>query len=832
MTTSETKATKTATGRPDTGADPIPRLPTAVKDAKATREHLYTLRHFHLGDPSAGARLEGIGDDWLPALLAPFRDSTRLRYNYPLLLLPADAKGLPQKAEAMARPLPEWLHQSLEELSPGADGARILKDNLPWLERHLRHGRGEWEGPEDAAAVLAEAGQALRRHLKLDDANRERIAQDLEKLWTALPEGSQVLTYGRYAALHLLIHAVKSRVMPRRRRFQQQIEHGIRGLKSLLTIERGKSAAVLEPETTRQSVGLGGDLFDAQVLSTVMEHGRGTREMPEARRRRIEKALAVLQSWRPDPVLVRIVYHKRPTGEWLDRNPALTAIEDAEPCVRATAEFDNQAEHLEEIFSAVRIAQLEVEGRYDATIHDPWFETFNWEAFSQDELLLVPLVVALESADRVVDMGLRGFSRLLSSGRPVQIMIRIQPHNNPGDGENPFAAYRTELGYIGLAHRQAVVTQSSPARHQHLLDCYLAALEATRTSLHIINVGVRPPGRLLRLNAWLVAGAGIESRAHPFFRIDPEAGDSAASRMDFSDNPQPEAPWPIHPFSYVDDSGNPVDTELAFTFADYALLIERLRNHFRLVPPGCDSDALIPIQTYLEMPGDEAYRRVPFVWAVDGAAQLHRAVVSRPLTLACLDRQNFWRTLQELAGVRNRYVERAIVATREEERAAAAKERERLLAEHAEALAHARRTAAGEAMQRLADTLLGLDLSAPPTLGGPRPPAARPSARTAEPEPAVVAAPAPDAAGESFDEAWIDTPLCTSCNDCTNLNPRMFVYNEEKQALLGDLQAGTFEDMVRAAELCPAHCIHPGQPWNPGEAGLEALIARAAPFNQ
>ncbi len=541
MTTSTQTAENSATGTLNAGAGSIPRLPAAVKDAKATREQIYTLRHFHLGNPSAGAQLEGIGDDWLPALLDPYRDTTRLRYHYPLLLLPPDSGGNPQTAETLARPMSEWLQQTLETVSPGAE-ARILRDNLPWMERYLRHGRGDQEAPEDAALLLAEAGQALQRHLQLNDADRERVAVDLEKLQTALPDGSQILAYGRYAALHLLIHAVHSRVEPRRRRFQQQIDECIRGLKALLTIERGKSTEALESGFARQSAGPGGDLLDAQALSAVTEHARGTRAMPALRRERIHQALAILEAWQPDPVRIRIIYFQRPSGGWLDNHPGIAAIQDAQPCTRATREFDDQAQRLVEIFSAVRIAQLEVEGRYEPTLHDPWFESFDWEAFSHDELLLVPTVVALESADQVADGGLRSFSRLLSSGRPVQILVRVQPHNNPGAGApqvNPFAAYRTELGYIGLSHRQAVVTQSSPARHEHLLNGFLVALDATRTSLHIINVGLRPPGKLLPLNAWLVAGTGIESRAHPFFRINPESGDFASRTWISAATPSP-----------------------------------------------------------------------------------------------------------------------------------------------------------------------------------------------------------------------------------------------------------------------------------------------------
>lgn len=49
--------------------------------------------------------------------------------------------------------------------------------------------------------------------------------------------------------------------------------------------------------------------------------------------------------------------------------------------------------------------------------------------------------------------------------------------------------------------------------------------------------------------------------------------------------------------------------------------------------------------------------------------------------------------------------------------------------------------------------------------------------------------------------------------------------------MIGDRSAGTYAELVQAAEKCPARCIHPGQPIDPDEPGLEALLARAAPFN-
>ncbi|MCK5665341.1 MAG: hypothetical protein KAI17_17760, partial [Thiotrichaceae bacterium] len=84
---------------------------------------------------------------------------------------------------------------------------------------------------------------------------------------------------------------------------------------------------------------------------------------------------------------------------------------------------------------------------------------------------------------------------------------------------------------------------------------------------------------------------------------------------------------------------------------------------------------------------------------------------------------------------------------------------------------------------------------------------------------------------ETFDDPWLDSEMCTTCNDCLGINTVLFVYNENKQAIIGDLNSGTYAQLVEGAEICPAECIHPGKPQNPNEAGLEELIERAKPFN-
>ena len=92
-------------------------------------------------------------------------------------------------------------------------------------------------------------------------------------------------------------------------------------------------------------------------------------------------------------------------------------------------------------------------------------------------------------------------------------------------------------------------------------------------------------------------------------------------------------------------------------------------------------------------------------------------------------------------------------------------------------------------------------------------------------EPAATSAPE-----RNPEEAWIETARCPSCNECQNINDKMFKYNDNKQAYIVDVKLGTYRQMVEAAEACQVAIIHPGKPWNPNEPGLDELIARAEPF--
>ena len=80
------------------------------------------------------------------------------------------------------------------------------------------------------------------------------------------------------------------------------------------------------------------------------------------------------------------------------------------------------------------------------------------------------------------------------------------------------------------------------------------------------------------------------------------------------------------------------------------------------------------------------------------------------------------------------------------------------------------------------------------------------------------------------DEPYIETPRCSTCNECIQINAKMFAYDDNQQARIVDASAGTYRQLVEAAESCQVAIIHPGKPKNPAEPGLEELLQRADAF--
>ena len=80
-------------------------------------------------------------------------------------------------------------------------------------------------------------------------------------------------------------------------------------------------------------------------------------------------------------------------------------------------------------------------------------------------------------------------------------------------------------------------------------------------------------------------------------------------------------------------------------------------------------------------------------------------------------------------------------------------------------------------------------------------------------------------------DPYIDTPMCTTCNECIEKNKQMFKYNGDKMAYIADASAGSYRQLVEAAEASPVGIIHPGTPLNQNEDDLPELMERAKEFS-
>ncbi len=826
---------ETATDAQAPTATPAPlRLPAEGRSDGAHDAEAVALRTFFHG--GEGADLEPPGGDWLPAALHPYRNPEAIRTDYPLFLRAGD----PSEGEKDCQPLSSLLRQTLAELAPGDEDGRILKDNLPRLEQCLRRSLGEAPLPRGLAEILPDAAAAMQEELALRDAAAARLAEDLERLMQAVPEG-QLLALTEATALNLLLYTADGRVQRSHLALRHTCTEAVRHLRDLLRVEHAR-------EERGHIEGAATTLFDPAALEQVLKPVRGTPKSDPARCERIDALIATLTRFleAPAPPSAYVVHTGALPEDWRTPNAHWHPSDPADLCETLVQVFDQMAAPYAALFAALRLARLELLGRYDATRHAPAAAALTWESFSREELLALPVVLAWTPAADVVRLSLTRVSSLLRSGRPVQLLLTVQPHLDPAASNEPEATarYRFEPAYLGISQREVLVHQTSAARPEHLLDGYRMSLGATRAGLHVIASGLADEAAR-RTGPWLQAGAALEGRAHPLLHYNPEAGTTWMRRFDIGGNPEADDDWPRTTLTCRSADDHEHSLEVRFTFADFALLEPALREHFRVVDSTRNADHLIPLADYLERPADEMHDELPMIWAAAPDGQLYRLVLSQSLVHLCRDRLNYWRTIQELAGVRNEHVREALAQERARLEQEFAAQRAALLEEHAAEVQHVRDTTAREALERLAARLVdpagfaapppSVERTSPVADGGTevptaeRPPAPAKEAKAVEPESSVPEA--AEAAEELEElEPWITSALCTSCNDCINLNPQLFVYNANKQAIIGDPTAGTFEQLVVAAEKCPARCIHPGLPGDPAEATPE-LIARAQAFN-
>lgn len=726
-------------------------------------------------------------------------------------------------AGPVAQPLRQVIADAVAAYEAVGGASVAVGPNIDRLLRVAARALGSG-APMPLAEVMEGALASFVADFQVSAEAAQALNAETAHIKSSLPAGARAVGLGRHAvlALHAAATAqVRTRAVDL---VTAEVRDLLHKLRDLLRVDDVKAPSGRSESALVAGVGASGqDLFDASALADTLRPRRGPTQMTPERRNRVEETIAQLDAWLGRRRKQAVLLHSGLlSGVTM---PDFEIVAHPNPLEAAIGAFDGASSQVAALLRAVRRARLEAAGRYDAALHDAPIGRLSWESFTPDELRLVPPVLVVQEA-AAVWRGLASFSNLLRSGRPVQIIALEGAMGWGADAAAGLAPEHFGIGYLAVAHRDVFVLQGTLARPVHLAAGLSRMAKSTRPAIALVAEpawgGAVPESVQLE--------AAFQGRGTPCFVHDPAAGPTWAERFDLSENPAANAAWATGGADVVGADGAPTRAEGAFTFAHAAALDPDARSHLRIIPPTAWGDEQIQVAAWLES-GDDGAPRVPYIDVVDEEGVVRRAVISRDLAWAARNRAQFWRVLQELAGTNNEHAVRAAAAARvtandeAEERLAAA------AAQHAVDLQQARAETAREALEKVARVLLDLDLAAPAVAAATAPAAPKVAAPVkaaavaeAAPAPAVVV----EEEEESFDEAYIDTMLCTTCNECINLNGRMFKYNADKQAVLADVTAGTYAQLVTAAEKCTARCIHPGKPRKGDDSATADVLARAA----
>ena len=740
--------------------------PASEQPSNAMNSETAALLSFHLGEVTNNDEPRATTLSRCPALLRRYSDLALLRHDYPLVLIGNDFGQPIQSLSAVVNDL-------LQRIAPkGPPGERIRR-HLLRLEREIRSLVFQKETGR-LSRLWSMATAKLVSEPELSEDQKRWLQESFDTARSALKIEGEVIGCDAETADRVMRHLWLRAQTLYRDRIAAELRQLVIRLDDLLRSDRLEADEARQPQALRRAFGSQfNELIDFEVLSHTLRCRRSHEPMPDTRRKRIESALRVLHKEKFFGV----------DGD-IDRYDfAFTS------CTEALAAFKRRLPEMADVIKAIRLAGLELENGYRDELHDDFFGRFAASSLTTEDVQWFPSYF-VSIRERDCDAANQAhLIEILSSDLPFKLIFQVDHlfHNENGRPDTlGTSAWKSQLATMAASVGARFVLQTVTSNLRSLSESLVQGLTAPGVALFsIFSPGEDSyPG----LHPYLAAAAAVESRLFPVFVFDPDKGDPRGNCFSLQRNPQCQSAWPVHSFTYEDESMQAVTENLCFTALDFLAADPAFFGMFRPVKRRQWSQEMVPLAEYLRGKAEPNNAQLPFVLAVGPDDSLTRLIVNSAAVELTQHVSRRWSRLQELAGINNSH-------------------------------AAPRLDAAHEAC--VPETPMPVEAShgqphANPDLS-PSPAAARANGKVEQ-------------ADSAPNEAWIETPRCTSCNACTNRNSRMFKYNENKQAFIADLNAGNYRDLVEAAEACKVAIIHPGEPWNSNEPDLEALLERAKVF--
>mgnify|MGYP001563435620 CR=1 FL=1 len=709
-----------------------------------------------------------------PALFAGYRELTQLRYDFPLLLVAGRTDKL------FAQSLSGLIDSALATVAQGSEGERIRKHVLR-LEQEIRAlAAGGSVGLFSALWDKAAGRLAKRADKSFEDSLRRTRA--------AIKFDGEVADCDAALPSRLLQHAWAAVQKQKCEGLRKDLDRLVLKLSDILKADYERSEAGRSAKHLKAAVGTGfGDAFDFDAMSRMLSKALPKDVFPETRRKRIRELLEVLSAQQFFPAAAA------PAKKAGAAKPYYAFLFDS--CADALQAFRERMPKLIELAKAIAIAELEIDGQYSESRHDALFEQFGANGLDPRDLAPFPDYLVCVNAEKMQAVEHAQLMEILSSGLPIKVLLRIDDildESPNGEGSLTAGMRSRQIANMAIGLNEVYVLQSASSNLFQFRERMLRGLTYRGPALFSVFSGAS--AKASDLPPYLMAAAAMESRAFPAFTYDPSAGPNWASRFFLDANSQVDLDWPIQGFAYEDEQHQRVSEDLAFTLVDFVAGDRRYARHLARVPRSKWNGSMIPVDESLSRERKGLPDKVPSLLMVDGNNVLQKVIVDERLIREARRCREMWHSLQELGGVHN---------------------------SHAEKLLARERKAWEERMQQEAEAHTAV-----------APAAAVPTAPAASAAPTAASAPAEQEPERSPNEAYIETARCSTCNECTQLNGKMFAYDANKQAYIADINAGTYAQLVEAAESCQVSIIHPGKPRNPKEPGLEELLKRAEPFLQ
>lgn len=729
-----------------------------------------------------------------PALFGAYRNLSKLRYDYPLVLID-DASG-----GDFVKSLKDITDGLLQEIAPHGIAGEKLRQQVLSLEQEIR----ELVAGGRKGSLLKLWNAAQRKVIsRTDKAARKALRNNLLRARNSLGcDGALVDCDAEFPA-RFMTHVWAVSQQAKKGRLRARVEELAQKLSNILRVDFMHSEEARGAENLKRSMGSADQtMFDFQTMSRILRTVPAGGPLPGKRRKRINAALSVLKSH-------KFVMQTNKPGREVRQKAALKFVFDN--CDQALTAFQDRMRDMVELVNAISIAELEIDNHYNESKHDPFFDRFDEKLLRSEDLALFPSYLICLSDGIKSAAEQTAFFEILSSGLPFKFLVQcndILEELSFGSGQMTFGIRGQHLASMALGMNNAFVLQAGSSSLYRLRKPILRGMANQLPTLFSVFSGCvemagKSGGKRLEVAPYLRAAAAVDARAFPCFFNDPNAGNDWASRFSLDGNPQADTGWLSHQLQYEDSEHQRASEDIAFTFVDFVACDRRYAENFACVPRAKWHHDMVPVDKFLRLDADTAATKVPYIWMIDESNGLHRAIVEDRLIDAARRCRDLWHGLRERGRVNNSDARTQLAEAKETRE----QEKERLLAEKSGQTGYGPERPASSALEEAAVT----------------------GQVTAPPE--TTEAATPETADLSPDEPYIEMSRCTTCNECTEINNKMFVYNENMQAYIADPDAGSYRQLVEAAESCQVCIIHPGLPRDPNEPNLDELIARAESFN-